>query len=151
MFLEDVGFDLRCAVRMMRRSPAFSAVAVLSLALGIGANTSIFSVIDALMLRPLPVDRPSRLVIVRTKRSDTVPYSTFDTLRDASADVADLSAIVRTDRYNVTISGDAGTSASIDPGPGAAVARQRQLFLHAWHRRRGRPNIRRSARPCRKP
>jgi putative ABC transport system permease protein len=54
--------DLRYAVRMMRRAPGFTAVTILSLALGIGANTAIFSLINALMLRPLPVRNPSELV-----------------------------------------------------------------------------------------
>ncbi len=56
------GQDVRYALRTMRRGPAFTAVAVLSLALGIGANTAIFSLIDTLMLRTLPVREPGRLV-----------------------------------------------------------------------------------------
>jgi predicted permease len=62
--LEDEMFqDLRFGVRMLLKSKGFTAVAVLSLALGIGANTAIFSVIDAAMLRALPVERPEQLVL----------------------------------------------------------------------------------------
>ena len=60
--LDELKGDLRYAVRQLRGSPAFTTVAVLSLALGIGANTAIFSLINTLMLRMLPVREPEQLV-----------------------------------------------------------------------------------------
>src|SRR5207244_10532094 len=56
--------DLRLALRTLRRSPLFAAVAILSLALGIGANTAIFTLIDQLLLRKLPIKAPDELVML---------------------------------------------------------------------------------------
>src|SRR5580658_4687937 len=63
-FLETLGQDLRYALRLLRLEPGFFSVAILSLALGIGANTAIFHLLDAVRLRTLPVANPQELLEV---------------------------------------------------------------------------------------
>jgi hypothetical protein len=68
--------DIRYGIRMLAANPGFSAVAILSLAIGIGANTSMFSLADAMLLRPLPVDHPSDMVawLAPHKRNDMAGF-----------------------------------------------------------------------------
>src|SRR5687767_2626405 len=64
-FLETLWQDFKYGARLLRRNPTFATVAILTLALGTGANTAIFQLVDAVRLRTLPVDRPEQLADVR--------------------------------------------------------------------------------------
>src|SRR2546422_9234039 len=86
-YIENLIQDIRYAGRILSKNPGFTAVTVLTLALGIGANTAIFSIFDAFLLRMLPVKDPERLVLV--SRPDKIQggfnafrYSAFEHLRD---------------------------------------------------------------------
>src|SRR6266542_4176811 len=95
--LENSVQDVRYALRVLRRSPLFTITAALSLAIGIGANTTIFSVVSAMLLRPLPgLTRLDRLVDVgRTQNGrgfDTVSYPNYEELRARSTTLQDIYA-----------------------------------------------------------
>jgi predicted permease len=114
-FIDALIQDTRYALRSMRRTPMFTAVAVLTLAVGIGANTAMFSVADALVLRPLPVDRPDELRVVHyfislggraEKSSTSLPYSMFQLLRTTPDVFTDVMAFSELDE--IPISADRG-------------------------------------------
>src|SRR5439155_26980430 len=100
--------DFRDAYRALRASPIVSAVAILSLALGIGANTAIFSIVNALMLRTLPVKTPERLVLVmpgpgRTSWSNPL----WEQLRARDHEFLDGAFAYSTQRFNLARGGEA--------------------------------------------
>ena len=109
--LADVLHDLRYAARLQRKNPAFTIVAVIALALGIGANTAIFSVVNTVLLRPLPYKDPERLVMVWEDASrqgyprDTPAAANFVDWRDQNQVFEGMAAIAD-ESFNLTGSGD---------------------------------------------
>src|SRR5258708_25705748 len=103
--------DVRYAFRIIAKNPAFSAVAVLSLALGIGANTAIFTLIDYVMLRSLPVRAPEQLAVIARnpeKPSTSFNYPDYVYIRDHNQS------------YSAVIASNGGGSALAVPRPAQA-------------------------------
>ena len=96
--MKNILQDLRYGIRMLWKSPGFTIVAVTALALGIGANTAIFSVVNAVLLRPLPYDKPEqivRLMTVRPKEGLSGPsqsYLNFADIREQSHSFEQIAA-----------------------------------------------------------
>jgi macrolide transport system ATP-binding/permease protein len=159
--IEDSLKDLRYAARMLRRSPGFTVVAVLSLALGIGANTALFSLVNATLLQRLPVADPARLVYVNNGGATAgavFSYPTYRELRDANevfeafacfgGILASLNADGATDLVNGTIvSGNFFDVLGVPAARGRALAPQDDVTAGGhpvaviseglWHRRFG--------------
>ena len=102
----DLRQDFKYAIRSLAKSPAFSLVALVTLALGIGANTAIFSVIYAVLLRPLPLHQPDRLVFIWTS-TDAVPRSTLTPglLVDYREQLTSVSSVAGISHLSVNLTG----------------------------------------------
>jgi predicted permease len=109
-WVEDLAHDVRYAGRMMRRNPGFTLAAVLSLAIGIGANSTIFSVADALLVRPLTIDRPEEVYFPDRTGFDEqnlrFSHPGYERLRDGVADVS-FAAMSSLARMQATMDGPA--------------------------------------------
>jgi len=115
----DFARDARYGLRLLARSPLFAVVAVLSLGIGIGANVAMFSVVDALLFKKLPIPRPDGLVHLIAIddppfQSDNVPYAIFEHLRDGATAFSSIAGIWPIERSNLSVDhpdSDPGSSA----------------------------------------
>src|SRR4051812_22281634 len=108
-FLQTTLHDLRYALRILQKNPGFSVVAVLSLGLGLGANTAIFTLVDTVLLKSLPVANSERLFFVdnsggKSGGSSGPPYPCYEILRDRNQYFSGMSAF-KGERFRVTIDG----------------------------------------------
>ncbi|HEX5438327.1 MAG TPA: ABC transporter permease, partial [Gemmatimonadaceae bacterium] len=145
-WLETLVADLRYALRSLRASPGFALVAILSLALGIGANTAIFSLIDAVMLKYLPVSHPEQLVMVKQGEQGSPVFTNplWEQIRDRQDVFADVFAVGE-DQFDLStggeahpvwgnwVSGDFFSTLGVRPAVGRTIARSDD--------RRGCPSI----------
>lgn len=129
-FVDHAVRDVHYALRVLRRSPVFTLTVVLSLGLGIGANTALFSLVDALLLRSLPVARPDELVLLRWVAHDgamsgsidgsinrdegtglvtstSFSYTTFQRFHDDSQSLSSVFAFAPMEQLNIVVDGDA--------------------------------------------
>ena len=123
--VEAIAQDVRYALRFLRRSPVFTAVAVLSLALGIGANSAVFTLINAVIVRTLPVHEPERLVLLEPMRGTgniqpVFPYPYFRSLDTANTVLDGIFAVSR----QTGVSIDRGNGAEQLPNAAALVSGQ---------------------------
>jgi predicted permease len=135
-WLESVWQDVRYAARSLRHNPGFATTAILTLALGIGANTAVFSVVDALLLRTLPVKNPEELVVFDWLRTDNSMVArhmgygrsgpapglgvrtsfsslTFERFRERTATLSDVFAFSPAGTVNIVADGQADTASGL--------------------------------------
>jgi putative ABC transport system permease protein len=160
-WLESLVQDARFGMRLLRRDGSVTAAAVLSLGLAIGACTAAFSLVDALILRHLPVPEPERLIYLASRTRESFTYPLYQRLRTAAADRADLFLMSAENRRPATfagsstreevrvqfVSGNAFGSLGVQPAAGRLLSTQDDLtpgahavavLSHAfWSRRFG--------------
>src|SRR5256885_13791741 len=110
--MESLLHDVRLALRSLRRAPTYALAAIAALALAIGANTALFSLIEATLLRPYPYPNPEQVLLVReTSKSldgsdSSVSYPNYRDWRAQTSDLFSTMAAFRRDSFNLTGAGD---------------------------------------------
>lgn len=143
-FLDTALRDLQYAGRLLRRSPGFTAVAVLSLALGIGANTAIFSIVNAVMLRSLPIEDPGRLVQIKQGENTDLTNPIWEQVRDHQQAFSGVAAYSE-DGFDLADGGEShkaqGVWASGDFFRVLGVPALKGRVFNAYDDRRGAPAL----------
>ncbi len=137
--------DFRAALRALQKSPAFTLVAVITIAVGIGANTTLFSVYDRLVLNPVTIPHPSSLVAIWTNNpqlnfnAPALSWSRYEDIRDHARSFASV-GISAFDNFTLTGNGE--------PAAAQWPARQRHVLSDARHPAGARPQLHRRRRPA---
>ena len=140
--------DLRYAVRQLVKNPSFTVIAVFALALGIGANTAIFSVVNAVLLRPLPYPDPDKLIVLRETShifdNGSVGYMNWLDWHAGQQSFTDI-ALVRRESVNFSVGAGHGLAGAPPRSP-----RQLRIPFRAWVQTEARPRFKRSRRHSRR-
>ncbi len=108
--------DIRYALRQLRQSPGFAALAVLTLALGIGANTAMFTVVESVMLRPLPYQHSDRMVYIGPAEGDSFQSTSWVTYRDVREQAQKLENVALFSEDVGVVQGKDGSTSVVTPG-----------------------------------
>lgn len=119
--------DLRYALRLLLKSPSFTLIAIITLALGIGANSAIFTVVDAVLLRPLAFRDPSRLVIVAEKSNFPVISTSYQNWVDWRDQSRSFESMEATQAATMTLTGTGDPEHLM---PGCQFRSSGRLFAH---------------------
>src|ERR1039457_1464956 len=130
--------DLALAIRLLRKSPAFTLLALLCLALGIGVNASIFSLLDSVYLRPLPVGNADRVVVLSRGGSPLFPYPEYRALRDRNQSLDGL-AVSEPEESDLSFEGNAMLIGAEPVSANYAAVLGARTSLGRWFTREDEP------------